>query len=215
MNITFKEPLIFLGGAAVGFLAARIFLKKKYEKITDREIENAKSFYSQVVISEYTSDEPKEKEVESVPDRKENLYSSSGEKYVDYTKFYNRKTVDPAEEESPREDDPEEEEEFRAGERLTERANSEFGIRYISPDAYENDSMFPKETLFYYVGDETLVDEDENLIDNPEKVIGDAIEVYGLDYSDSQHAIWIRNFDLGCDYEVQKVNGSFRNSSGG
>lgn len=204
----FREPIIFAGGLFIGGFGSWIIARNHFDKIAKKEIEEAKAFYSQVVVSGYisTPDELRENSSEeSGEDRKDENkvriekhpgHHQREERYIDYGAFYPKKekkvVVDPAEKESPKED-------------------TRAGIEFISPESFTREyPEYSKNTLYYYAIDETLVDDQEEIIDNVEQVVGDAIEVYGMNYGDSETTIWIRNHNLGADYELTKINGSFR-----
>lgn len=207
MEITikvFKEPIIFAGGAIVGAVIGGFYFKKKYERISNSEIEEAKAFYSQVTISNYLSkddsiendEEPVIDESVAKPDEKKEKNPKEIRK-VDYTRYYSDSSDDSYDAE------------YEDGHRMTKEASEEKGVHYITAESYTYDyPQFPKEELFYYSKDDTLTNNAEELIDDQNQVIGDAIKYFNPDSEESE-TIYVRNFNLGCDYEITKINGSF------
>lgn len=216
-----KEAIIFVGGAAIGSGVTWFAVKRHYENLADKEIEEARKHYQEKVAEAYgkervkkiLTEQPEEKiQSVSMVDYAKKIQSDEG---IDYTKFYaNKKRVDPAEMEYPVEGDSEEEEHrnYIDGKRMSEESAENFGIELITPESFAVDyPQHDKETLFYWMDDETLSDENEQIIDNWKVVVGDCISQSGLPYTDTTiGVIYIRNFDLGTDYEIQKVAGSYK-----
>lgn len=67
---------------------------------------------------------------------------------------------------------------------------------------------YTTQTLYYYVGDKTLVDEEDNVVDDINEIIGDYLfdKIVNDDEIDS---CYIRNDEKKCDYEIVKENGAF------
>ena len=138
-----KELIAFAGGFVVGFGigygVSYILTKKKYEKIAEKEIEEAKEFYSGEWSNVIHKDPPAtllEKAQNGEIDADEIHIGiannrgglSEAKNTVDYTKYYAKKKegepYDPAEHEYPSEEDIEEtmEDHFTEGKRMTEEA---------------------------------------------------------------------------------------------
>lgn len=215
-----KESIIFLGGASLSGVITWHFTKRYYENLSEKEIKEAREHYQNKVAESYGKEKKVVKKVEKKPEEKiesmvdyaKKIQSDEG---IDYTKYYaNKKKVDPAETEYPTEGDSNEEEhyDYIDGKRMTEESTKNFGIEIITPESYAVDyPQHEKETLFYWMDDETLSDENEEIIDNWKAVVGDCIAQSGMGYTDTTvGVIYIRNFDLGVDYEIQKVAGSYK-----
>lgn len=221
LPIKAKYAIIFCSGAAVGGLATWMSLKRKYEELADKEIAEAREHYANKIREKYGEEKPVEKVVEekhSVIDRTDYISERGRDvESIDYTVYYdNRKRIDPAEMESPVEGDSEEEEHlrYRDGARISSQLNEDSGIEIITPESFAVDyRQHEKETLFFWADDEVVSDENDELVDNLDRVVGNAIETSGLKYDDTaKSVIYIRNFDLGTDYEIQKVAGSYKES---
>lgn len=215
---------IGVGGAAAGSLITWLCIRSHYNRKAEKEISEAREFYSNVKIRDYIREAtPEEKEAakkEASNKPSEPTRASTNAPVIDYTKFYNKSRVDdaedPAESESPPEGVLDEEEmkeldRYLDGHKMTTDAMENVGIYLISKDSYDNDFLqYSKETLFYYTTDEVLTTEEEEVIDNEEAVVGSCLDDSGIRYGDIEGSIYIRNADLGADYEVQKIIGSFR-----
>lgn len=114
-------------------------------------------------------------------------------------------------EEDPKEEYEESSEEELAMEMDKEREkNKGRAPKIISVDSLgELPNYVSHETLFFYVLDETVTDENENVIDDPERLIGDALWKYNFAYNDDETTIYVRNYDLDTVYEVTKQNSAF------
>lgn len=227
MNKYLEFGIIFLSGAAVGGTISWIVAKRKFEKLADKEIAEAREFYINRIREQYGVDvrakkSVDEKVVEEKPeglDRVDYLAKRSDIEEIDYTAYYPNKkkpsgAVDLAEMEYPVEGDENEEESYnyRDGKRDTEELNNNDGVELISPESFAVDyPQFDKETLFYWTDDETLSDEQDEIVDDIKRVVGNCLEQSGIMYDDTPKAvIYVRNYDFGTDYEIQKVVGSYK-----
>jgi len=211
---------IGFGGAALGGLISWIAVKEYYNKKAEKEIAEARVFYSNVRIKDYVK-EPSEEEKASNSEKpretpSEHQKSTRNAPVIDYTKFYRKPhTDDPAESESPPEGELDAEEmaelnRYLDGHKMTTDAD-DVGIQIISEKSFKEDFLqFDKSTLFYYTVDEVLTTEEDEVIDNEEVVVGSTLDDSGIRYGDVETTLYIRNFDLGADYEIQKIIGSFR-----
>lgn len=128
-------------------------------------------------------------------------------------------SVDPAELQSPPEDDPDLEE-ARADEEWVQEINKMADEargrkpRIISAQTLgELNSTWELRTLYYYAYDDTLVDEDGGeIIDNPALAVGDSLYKYGFSDDPNQRNIIVQNFDFHTVYEVEKVFSSYLDS---
>ena len=80
--------------------------------------------------------------------------------------------------------------------------------------AREYTDEFPhhdKVSLYYYVADDTLMDEDEDVIDDIDETVGwDVFHILEM-----QSSAWVRNERLGIDYEICSVRNGFAGTRGG
>lgn len=80
----------------------------------------------------------------------------------------------------------------------------------ISIDEFNTtEDDFDKVSIAYYEDDDTLVDERESVITDIENIIGyDALGRFG-DHSDDSNIVYVRNVDLGSDFEVLREPGEY------
>ena len=91
---------------------------------------------------------------------------------------------------------------------LKHEANRYMTTKIIKEEDYGNDGTLEQESLFYYQGDDTLVTEDDEEIHDIPLVVGDCLDKFGFRDNDEKR-ICVRNYKLGKDYEVIKVDGSY------
>lgn len=70
----------------------------------------------------------------------------------------------------------------------------------IPEDEFANDWRFEKCTIMYYIGDDTLADEDDTIMDDIENTVSrEALRVL---VDEDLDAVYVRNEKLGIDYEI-------------
>lgn len=182
-----KNVLMFTLGAAAGSLLTWKLVEQKYKKIADEEIESViqvfKNRDKNVVVEHYN-------EVDKIDNVKR-----------EYTKKVNEAGYTTSISSEPLEEEKEED-------LFTVQVeNEDEGVRpyVISPEEYGDKNGYDARTYTYYV-DNILTDEDDNIVGNPERYIGDGLEHFG-DYDDC--AVFVRNDNLKCDYEILKHNGTY------
>lgn len=188
MKETLIRVAIFSVGVGVGVVASMTYFDKKYQKLADEEIESCRQAFSKprVIFTEKDIVTDPEKHVEIDP-LGSNVYSSSVQLETKaYSDYYAPKKVEEAKTLSPKEDEPFD----------------------ISVDEYEEDTEFMKVTLNLYLSDGALVyEETEELADE-----GSTIGQENLDdfVRTSFSSAYFRNPKNNIDYEVIKVDGSYR-----
>ena len=80
--------------------------------------------------------------------------------------------------------------------------------RIIKEDDYGNDGTLEQESLFYYQENDTLVTEDDEEIHDLPLVVGDCLDKFGF-RDNNEKRICVRNYKLGKDYEVIKIDGPY------
>ncbi|MDO4378317.1 MAG: hypothetical protein Q4C64_04085 [Erysipelotrichia bacterium] len=68
---------------------------------------------------------------------------------------------------------------------------------------------YDTETLYLYRDDSILADENDDIIENEDELIGDCLDKFNFRDS-NETSIYVRNDRLRTDYEILKVNGSYR-----
>ena len=190
-----KETLIIVAifsvGVGVGIAASMTYFDKKYQKLADEEIESCRLAFSKpkvVLVKDEKVEEAKILEGETaVSSVMPNVYSSSVQlETKSYSDYYAPKKVEEAQTLSPKEDEPFD----------------------ISVDEYEEDTEFMKVTLNLYLSDGALVyEETEELADEGSTVGQENLDDFSRT---SFSSAYFRNPKNNIDYEVIKVDGSYR-----
>ena len=108
-------------------------------------------------------------------------------------------------------DEEEDDEEYEDG--FTDIPNvKEEGIQLINQISYDSSYIhYDKVALTWYTEDEILSDDQDQLVNDPIRIIGeDAYKL--LKDVDYLHDIYVRNFDMGTDYEIVRHNGSYKHT---
>ena len=189
-----KGALIFLGGAGVGSGVTYILIKKHYEERVNRDLEENRRHYQEKLgrieekaeVAEYTG-------------LVKGLKYSEGDDEKEYISY------DTMNDKEKRERMKEIEERVI----LTENPRDDYpsGPIVITEVEYSEDELyFDKIEAELYLGDNALVDENEELL-NIEDTIGyDALEEF---IESKENIIYIRNADHSTDYLISKVGGSY------
>lgn len=224
----------FVAGGITGAGVAFLFLKKKFDKRIDEELEKINSEMSEEDVA-YFEGETKVniEDLDSTPAPTLNdiskKYASPKAEEMDYKNFYSKKeeSADPAESEHPEEEDDEENENETDPESIgvitPENENLVAGYQMTKEMAYSKDKKpkiitgdsfyneyphFDKISLQYYFDDDILATEEDEEIDDVERVLGDTLDKYGFRNND-ESVIYVRNLSMGTDYEVFKVRAAF------
>ena len=206
----YTKVLIFLGGAAIGSALTYFYVKDKYEKIVDEEIQSVKEEYAKSYEAKKTVEvlnETKTKILENVMNKASEIgmgplqHESHTEAPVNYN-IFSKPRID-----SEEENDDEDEDEIPnyAGHPTEGIA----GVPYtISPELFVNDKKnFDKITLEYYEGNDILVEEMSDEPVNIDESIGrDSLRMFGEFERD---LVYVRNERLETDFEVFHHSGSY------
>jgi hypothetical protein len=192
MNKTVAFSLLsFVAGALIGALSMKLYIKDKYEKLAQDEIDD--------VIETFKNRGGKQAQVKVADD----LFEDAPRQYVRLATPY---SVEQREDlpgemagfdnvrdyfDTPRDDPPEE-------------------PYVIDVDSYSNEKDdFAKESLFFYEDDDTLSDDNEDIVDDIRAVVGDqALTLLGEDGSDE--VVYVRNEKLRVDYEIILLHKSYK-----
>lgn len=193
-----KQIGIFLAGVAIGAGSCYIFVKKHYEKIAQEEIDSVKEYYSR--SKQFTSEEEEEKDIPEI----EEFVSEPPkvEESINYSEYAAKRIGDKLRENI---------EKGRNEEHMVkyEHPTDEDTVPYIIDDkTVGNVSFYARATLLYYMGNDTLVDEEsDEPVDDIQGTIGkDNLEILK---SIPETTIYVRNVGYGIDYEVIKINGDW------
>lgn len=213
----------FIAGSAVSGAAVYFIMKKKFDKEKEEIVDTCedtivkiRQYYSEQVPkkADVIKEEPSEI-VKKYHDISETYNTQSNEVVTDkiITKEY---SDDPADYESPIEDDEDTEYEegmdpedmnAEAFGREAAKFDKENGHRppeRIVPDDFGNAPGFEAKEYTYYVEDDTYCDDYENLIDDEVFLFGTAIDTWSANDSDTD-PIYIRNYAIGVDFKIDKM----------
>lgn len=190
MNKTF---LVFGAGLAVGVGGTYFYLKQKYEEKLSEQIQEVRKHYQK----KQEQSKSKEEKDEKFTNRFEEAEKREKDRiaYESITKRYHgsveQRPVDPAEQESPPEDEPEEE------------------IFTVTEEEMETYDNFEDIDLTYYAEDDILCDDQEQVIEDPEAIIGDALTKFGAK-SGYPDTVYVINKRVRAIFEVLMVEGSYQ-----
>lgn len=176
MNNTLNNVLIFAAGAAVGSVVAWKFLKTKYERIAQEEIDSVKEAFSNRTNPNIvkTDDETEDHEEDQDDDPARVEYNSILTNYG----YVN---------------------EEEGGARQMDNTPKP---RVISPDDFGNRSGYDVAYLTLYADGSLAYDTTNELVDNVDALVGvDSLDSFGRYEADST---WVRNDQLKCDFEICK-----------
>lgn len=179
MNKTF---LAFGVGLAVGVGGTYFYLKQKYEEKLSDQIQEIRKHYQKKQEKPKTIEEAEEREKDRI------TYEAITKRYQESDE---QRPVDPAEQESPPEDEPEEE------------------IFTVTEEEIESYDNFENIDLTYYAEDDILCDDQEQVIEDPEAIIGDALTKFGVE-SDYPDTVYVINERVRAIFEVLMVEGSYQ-----
>lgn len=196
MNKTF---LAFGAGLAVGIGGTYFYLKQKYEEKLSEQIQEVRRHYQEKQEKPKTIEEAGEnlkKGMANFANRFEEAEERGKDRiaYESIVKRYqgsDKSPVDPAEQESPQEDEPEEE------------------IFTVTEEEMETYDNFEDIDLTYYAEDDILCDDQEQVIEDPEAIIGDALTKFGVK-SGYPDTVYVINKRVRAIFEVLMVEGSYQ-----
>lgn len=193
-----RKLLIFLSGGCLGAAAGVYGTYKYFFSRADQEIEDMQNYYEKKLseLKDLQNElnnvkDEKEPEVTTEDLEKEELEEYSG--LVDKLK-YNRVSTKPKT-------------------KIRKEVNNPNEPKIISYDEYSEDTKYEKVVVSYFEEDGVLMLEDESLFEDGINVLGPInLEHFGMMEDDPEpDTIYIRNEDLGVDYEVVREEGSYEN----
>lgn len=181
-----KNIIFFLSGVALGSVATYFIVKDKYEEQMNDETEQIKTYYENKYKVE-EEEKPEELNEEFVKSNLENLRKEDDEE-PDYQGIiqglnYNQFST-------------------KVGDKPAKRPYQ------ISMDDYNTDTKYIKKVVSFFEDDEVCMDNDtKEVMDNVTKDIGmDNLELINIDGTGE---IYIRNDQLGIDYNIVSEPGSY------
>ena len=233
-----KDIIIFVAGALTGAGATYLGLKKHFENKANEEIESVKRAFTERVneiedekngvadLAEKAlkgkiqySEQTKESEIVSKNSSavKGIIKESNNEDRVDYGEYFPKNSPEALKYDGhPMEYDDSDEPvetmpgriEDEYGEVVQRFKDGKLRIKLISGDDFGSIMGYDYKELFFYAGDQILVDDEERVIDNPETLIGDSLTKFGFAHND-EDMIYVRNDYLSCDFSIKKLLSSY------
>lgn len=203
---TWKAAVIFTAGMGCGILATRSYFARKYKEIADEEIKAMETVMQK--RTEKQEEEPKNNDESAAPEvysssldgwkgRKEELvnYNKQTESYISSvptTTSAIQSRLDELEKKMAEQEHPSE-----------DNADEQYEITSMD---WLDDGMYDKVILTYFVGDDTVVNE-AGMIDDVDMSIG--MEQFEIFKSREDYEMYIRNPNLGIDYNIVKDPGCY------
>ena len=197
MNTTVKNILIFSAGLIIGGLAGIQLVKDKYETIAEEEIESMRSYNRRK--------QKEEKEDPSVDGRTKEEKEYDKKIYDKITKEYAEEDAEIAALEAKEKEEAENE--YNEYEKISADANrTDVPPPYvITIDEFSEENHYDKVNLYYYEGDDSLCDVDEDLMEDVRGILGD--DPYS--HFDDYNTLYVRNERLCMDFEVIRITGKY------
>lgn len=223
MNDKVMKAIIFFAGSALGGIlgafCSKKYYQKKYQKEADekvasmqRYVDKVKKSYRDGLYNEslgYTvpKEPEKEKNEENVTAQSSEDYHAISEKYI-RKKVYEKVEEKLAESEHPTDEELEEIYQESEALRQQERNEAKGSPFIISEQEDAVDAYSSRESIYYYIQDDIMVDENEELIPDYHMLIGDTLQESGFDVNDIED-IYVKNPSVGVIFEVSKIFGSY------
>ena len=180
--------MMFIFGAAVGSVVTWQYIKKKYERIAQEEINSVKETFSKLEVKSKDNESEENNNVRTIVERAKDKPS-----VVEYAAWLRRRGyTNYSDTDSLSEDSNVSEEEVDEN-----MINDKPYV--ISPDEFGEFYDYEKISLTYYA-DQVLADEDDELVEDIEETVGfESLNAFG-EYEDD--SVFVRNDRLKCDYEI-------------
>lgn len=186
---------LFMAGITVGVAGTWLYMKKHYEHIAQEEIDSVKAAFAKRkpdyinTTAKETVDNNKSKAdmAKLKPDLVNYAAKLQEEGYTNYTEHSNKNIN--KEKSEPMSDRP----------------------YVISPDEYGVSDDYTQISLTYY-SDGVLADDEDEIVEDIENIVGEDFADHFGDYEDD--AVYIRNDQMKCDYEILRDNRSFETVTG-
>lgn len=189
MRNTLNNCILFAVGAAIGSAVTWKFVKTKYERIADEEIDSMKRYY------EERQSEPTEGDTENdIVDEEPAVDSLDREAYA--KKVQQMEYVDYSNNTKPA---------------ATKKPKKTTRPYVIDPDEYGEMKEYQTVSLNYY-SDGVLADDFDEVVDDVDDTVGlDSLKRFDEYGSDS---VYVRNDERKCDYEILIDGRAFKDVAG-
>ncbi len=189
MNNKITSFMIFIFGAAVGSVVTWQYVKKKYERIAQEEIDSVKETFSKLKEVKSKDNESEENNnvrtiVERAKDKPSIVEYAAKLRKQGYTNYSNTDSLS---------------EDSNVSEEGVDENMINDKPYVISPDEFGEFDDYETISLTYYA-DQVLADEDDELVEDIEETVGfESLNTFGQYEDDS---VFVRNDRLKCDYEI-------------
>lgn len=209
-----SSGLIFFGGVVLGSVLTYLILSEYYEEKLERDVEDIRAAADRqlarqrknVESAARKAAEEDKKEAEEVSNK---LGYSKPDPAVLAKQVEETEEVEDDEEDSPFEEDPVDYENYYQGKWKSEETKGYTPPKIISFEKFnEHNPAYEQETLYFYMGNQVLANERDDIVDDIPHLIGDSLTKYGFDSND-ERGIYVRNSNVGKDYEIIKIFGDF------
>jgi phage terminase Nu1 subunit (DNA packaging protein) len=180
--------MMFIFGAAVGSVVTWQYTKKKYEQITQEEIDSVKETFSKLKVKSKDNESEENNNARTIVERAKDKPSiveyAAKLRKQGYTNYSNTDSLS--------------EDSNVSKEEVDENMINDKPY-VISPDEFGEFDDYEKISLTYYA-DQVLADEDDELVEDIEETVGfESLNAFG-EYEDD--SVFVRNDRLKCDYEI-------------
>jgi len=188
MNNKITSFMMFIFGAAVGSVVTWQYTKKKYEQITQEEIDSVKETFSKLKVKSKDNESEENNNARTIVERAKDKPSiveyAAKLRKQGYTNYSNTDSLS--------------EDSNVSKEEVDENMINDKPY-VISPDEFGEFDDYEKISLTYYA-DQVLADEDDELVEDIEETVGfESLNAFG-EYEDD--SVFVRNDRLKCDYEI-------------
>jgi hypothetical protein len=188
MNNKITSFMMFIFGAAVGSVVTWQYIKKKYERIAQEEIDSVKETFSKLEVKSKNNDSEKNNNVRTIVERAKDKPSiveyAAKLRKQGYTNYSNTDSLS---------------EDSNVSEEEVDENMINYKPYVISPDEFGEFDDYETISLTYYA-DQVLADDDDELIEDIEETVGfESLNAFG-EYEDD--AVFVRNDRFKCDYEI-------------
>ena len=172
----------FILGAAVGSGITWYFLKDKYEKLAQEEIDSVKEVFSKRA-SDIPEKDESQNETEDISEGSTDKELDSYKQFINKVEYTDYSTNKTSEDKQEKVDEPDYEE----------------APYIITPEEFGELDGYDEISLTYY-SDQVLTDENNELVEDVDRVVGfESLNHFG-EYEDD--SVYVRNDRLKCDYEI-------------
>lgn len=189
MNSIVKLALAFAGGVAVGSGATYLVTKKRFQKKNDGILDEAVNKIEMAYMGKL------DKANDRIKDLNARLDEYEKEEYERLVNPNRYRRADNGEGDGIPDIPP------------VEKEREDETIYEITLEDFMNDALFDKGYLTYYRGDNILSTESDDMVEDPGYTLGEI----GKHLDDvNEEVIYIRNSRVGCDYQIDFSDGSYR-----